>query len=129
MKNTEDPNTISPNSGKKAWWKCSYCGNEWQAEIHSRNSGVGCPVCARKRTTEGQRKRAIQKNGSLAEKNPQLSAQWHPTKNSEMTPTQITSGSDYKAWWLCPDCGHEWAAAVGSRNRGHGCPKCSKKRK
>jgi len=128
-KNTDDPHTISPNSKKKVWWKCGICGNEWQAEIHSRNSGVGCPVCARKRVTEGQRKRALLKSGTLAEKNPQLSAQWHPTKNGEMTPTKITSGSDYKAWWLCPDCGHEWAAAVGSRNRGHGCPKCSRKNK
>lgn len=127
-KNTDDPHTSSPNSSKKAWWKCACCGNEWQAQIHSRNSGVGCPVCARTRITEGQRKRAIQKSGSLAEKNPLLSSQWHPTKNGEMTPTQITPGSDYKAWWICPDCGHEWAAAVGSRNRGHGCPRCSKKK-
>ena len=128
-KNTDDPHTVSPNSKKKVWWKCSICGNEWQAEIHSRNSGVGCPICARKRVTEGQRKRALLKSGTLAEKNPQLSSQWHPTRNQNMTPERVTPGCDYKAWWLCPDCGHEWSAAVGSRNRGHGCPRCSKRHK
>ena len=128
-KNTDDPYTISPNSHKKAWWKCAECENEWQAEIHSRNSGVGCPVCARKRTTDGQRKRAIQKNGSLAERKPFLSSQWHPIQNGKMTPDQVTPGSDYKAWWLCPECGHEWAATVGSRCRGSGCPKCARKKR
>jgi len=128
-KNRDDPHTISPNSSKKAWWKCASCGNEWQAQIHSRNSGIGCPQCAKKRRIEAQRKRALQKNGSLAEKNPQLSAQWHPTKNIELTPADVTLGSDYKAWWICPDCGYEWASRVGSRNKGHGCPICSRKKK
>ena len=40
--------TISSNSHKKAWWICSNCRHQWMAEIHSRNSGVGCPICRRK---------------------------------------------------------------------------------
>jgi predicted RNA-binding Zn-ribbon protein involved in translation (DUF1610 family) len=64
----------------------------------------------------------------LAEKNPLLSSQWHPTKNGEMTPNHITPGSDYKAWWICPDCGNEWRASVGSRNKGHGCPRCARRK-
>ncbi|MBQ2730396.1 MAG: DegV family protein, partial [Clostridia bacterium] len=47
----------------------------------------------------------------------------------EITPDKITSGSNYKAWWICPDCGREWAAVVGSRSKGHGCPVCSKKKR
>lgn len=36
-----------PNSGKRVWWKCSICGNEWQAKIIDRNKkGTGCPLCA-----------------------------------------------------------------------------------
>ena len=26
----------------------------------------------------------------------------------------------YIAYWLCPNCGYEWLAAVGNRSRGHG---------
>ncbi len=42
------PHTISPYSHKKAWWKCS-CGNEWEAEIKSRQLGTGCPICNRRK--------------------------------------------------------------------------------
>ncbi|MFQ7398634.1 MAG: zinc-ribbon domain-containing protein [Neglectibacter sp.] len=26
-------------------------------------------------------------------------------------------------------CGHEWEAVIASRTKGHGCPKCSKRKK
>ena len=35
---------VLPNSGKKAWWKCTK-GHVWQASIHDRNKGTGCPKC------------------------------------------------------------------------------------
>ena len=48
-KNNElTPMDITPNSGKKVWWKCSK-GHEWQARIANRNLGSGCPVCAKER--------------------------------------------------------------------------------
>lgn len=34
------------------------------------------------------------------------------------------SRSDYKAWWLYSECGHEWKATIGHRTTGTGCPKC-----
>ena len=45
--NSIDPQTISPNSHKKAYWICSICNHKWQAQIKSRNLGSGCPKCAR----------------------------------------------------------------------------------
>lgn len=38
------PEQVLPGSEKKVWWKCVQ-GHEWQAEIRSRVSGCGCPVC------------------------------------------------------------------------------------
>ena len=46
-KNEKGPEQYKPNSGKKAWWICGNCGNNWEAEIRSRNKGAGCPECAR----------------------------------------------------------------------------------
>ncbi len=46
-KNTFSPNEVTANSGRKAWWVCSVCGYSWQAVIASRNSGIGCPKCAK----------------------------------------------------------------------------------
>jgi len=36
---------VTVGSGKKVWWKCSICGNEWQAVICNRTNGNGCPKC------------------------------------------------------------------------------------
>ena len=45
------PRNVIKSSKKKAWWKCSTCGHEWQAEIANRSvKGQGCPKCARKKT-------------------------------------------------------------------------------
>ena len=57
--------------------------------------------------------------------NPELAQQWHPTKNGEASPYDVSDGSSVKAWWLC-NKGHEWQAATCHRTRNHsGCPYCS----
>lgn len=38
------PYMYSAKNGYKAWWKCKY-DHEWQATIHDRSSGQGCPYC------------------------------------------------------------------------------------
>ena len=48
------------------------------------------------------------------------------TKNIR-NPSQISSGSLQKVWWL-GDCGHEWEMAVRNRIIGQKCPYCSGKR-
>ncbi|MEQ2536656.1 zinc-ribbon domain-containing protein [Coprococcus comes] len=63
----------------------------------------------------------------LAKVNPDLAAEWHPSKNGSLLPSQITAGSNRKVWWL-GKCGHEWQAVVSSRTRGNGCPFCANKR-
>ena len=42
-----NPEGMNPHSGKKVWWRCSVCGNEWEASVHSRTShNTGCPKCS-----------------------------------------------------------------------------------
>ena len=55
--------------------------------------------------------------------NPGLAKEWHPSRNGDLNPTTVTPGSGKKVWWICSQ-GHEWEAAVYSRNRGSGCPFC-----
>jgi hypothetical protein len=57
--------------------------------------------------------------------NPGLAKEWHPTRNGDLNPRNVTPGSGRKVWWICVD-GHEWEAAIYSRNRGSGCPFCHK---
>ncbi|GAA1774513.1 hypothetical protein GCM10009767_35650 [Kocuria aegyptia] len=60
----------------------------------------------------------------LASRNPELAAEWHPTKNGKLGPSEVTYGSGKKVWWSGP-CGHEWEASIVLRtNARTGCPFC-----
>jgi len=66
------------------------------------------------------------KGKSLADLNPELAKQWHPTKNGALTSYDVLPGSQAKAWWKCPKGDdHEWDAVIADRNHGIGCAICS----
>jgi hypothetical protein len=107
------PYQVTPGSERKVWWKCGK-GHEWKASIGNRTKGRGCPYCSGKKPSEEY---------NLAVKYPSLIQEWHPTKNGDLTPYDVTPGSHKKIWWICKR-GHEWAAVVASRSVGRGCPYC-----
>lgn len=111
------PETVSSKSAKKVWWK-GECGHEWQAVVHSRTNGTGCPICNGKQILVGF--------NDLATTFPDIAATWHPTKNAPLTPQKVTRGyTRQKIWWQCAK-GHEWQATIESRTRQNlGCPYCS----
>lgn len=109
------PEHVAPNSGKKVWWICSK-GHEWQANVQSRNNGIGCPYCAGRIVTTGQ--------NDLQTINPDLAKEWNCKKNNGLTPMDVLPNSEKKVWWKCQN-GHEWQAMIGNRNKGQGCPYCS----
>jgi hypothetical protein len=105
-----DPTTISVGTNKKTSWKCKL-GHQWAASVANRSKGSGCPVCAGQTVLVGF--------NDLATINPELAAEadgWDPTT--------VTPGSDKKVAWRC-ELGHKWAALVGERNSGRGCPTCA----
>ena len=60
--------------------------------------------------------------------NHELASQWHPTKNGDLTPFDVSAGSGKRVWWQC-EKGHEWQAQICSRSqKSHGCPYCSGRR-
>lgn len=69
----------------------------------------------------------VKRTDSLQSEYPELSKQWHPTKNTSLTADSVTPHSGQKAWWLCSH-GHEWKAVINSRTRGYGCPYCAGQR-
>ena len=59
---------------------------------------------------------------------PDLCKEWDRAKNGELHPDQITPGKNGKVWWICPTCGHSYAAPPARRTRyGSGCRKCADK--
>ncbi len=62
----------------------------------------------------------------LAEYRPDLALQWHPTRNGQLTPMDVGTGTKRKVWWKCPEGDdHEWEALISSRASGRGCPFCA----
>lgn len=115
------PEDFNCHSGIKVWWQCPddkrHC---WLAPINHRSGrGDGCPYCA------GQ---LVHKTNCLSTVFPKLAKEFHPTKNGDLKPCDITAYSRTLYWWKCK-CGMEWRAGPQSRARsdiGHGCRRCNK---
>ncbi|MGH2863360.1 MAG: zinc-ribbon domain-containing protein [Solirubrobacteraceae bacterium] len=39
-----DPALVLAGSGRRLWWRCSTCQNEWQARVSNRARGMRTPV-------------------------------------------------------------------------------------
>lgn len=116
-KNGFRPSDIRAGSNKSVWWLCEQ-KHEWQERVNNRWRGSRCPVCRDRRYATA--------DSSLAAKAPLLAHQWHPTKNGDLRPGDVTPGSSKKVWWVCLK-GHEWQAVIAKRTGGHGCPNCHSK--
>lgn len=115
------PQTVTYGSKQKVAWRCER-GHTWRAQVCSRTgSHAGCPVCAGLAIIPGE--------NDLATLFPAVAAQWHPTKNTDVTPSDVGAYTHRKAWWRCETCGHEWQAVVKSRAGINkcGCPVCAGK--
>ena len=112
------PESFTANSGKKVWWKCKK-GHEWEATIAHRNNGRGCPYCSGRYAIKGET--------DLLTVNPALAVEWNYEKNGKLSPENFTANSKVKVWWKCTK-GHEWQSTIANRNRGRGCPYCSKRK-
>lgn len=63
---------------------------------------------------------------SVQEKAPHLVSEWDYTKNGNLTPEMIASGSSLSVNWICSTCGYKWEAGIYHRVKEHtGCPKCA----
>lgn len=110
------PSDVSAGSQRLAWWVCEK-GHSWRAQIKSRVSGCGCPVCSDRLVVAGE--------NSLADVAPKLVCQWDAEKNGALSPEAVTPASNRKAWWKCP-LGHSYSAVISSRAlRGSDCPYCA----
>jgi hypothetical protein len=117
------PDRVVAGSERRCWWRCPLgADHEWCASPHARlrNEG-GCPFCLGLRASQ---------SSALAAVRPDVSAEWHPTSNGDLTPRDVTPGSSRVVWWQCaraPE--HQWWAAVVNRClRSSRCPYCAGRR-
>jgi len=114
------PFDIVAGSNKKFWWKCPKGDDhEWVASSNKRLGGAGCHICWG---------RKVVKSNCLATTHEQISTEWHPTKNGDLTPNDVSIESNKKVWWKCSKGkNHEWLAQINSRKVSN-CPVCGNKK-
>lgn len=66
--------------------------------------------------------KVIKGETDLATTHPEIAAQWHPKKNGALKPEDVSAGSHFLIWWICPICGNVWRARVYTRTNGKNCP-------
>ena len=117
-KDISTPDKVGIGSKHKFWWLGKDCKHSWQDTIgHRHRDDRGCPYCTGQKVLVGF--------NDLASQFPRIAAEWHPTLNCDLKPTDVTSGTDKKVWWIC-DKGHAYQARIHHRtSRNHGCPYCS----
>ena len=70
----------------------------------------------------------VAKEGSLADKKPELLKYWDKEANLPVTPDMVTPFSHLTFSWHCPDCGHDWMQRlIEISNRKIKCPQCREK--
>jgi len=106
------------NKNVKLYWQClkPECGEIFEASWSDISQGSGCGVCHGKQ---------VALSNCLSTKNPKLASEWHPTKNGNLTPYDVTFCSGQYAWWECEECGHVWEAKISNRANNRGCPECN----
>ncbi|MEU8182111.1 zinc-ribbon domain-containing protein [Micromonospora sp. NPDC049047] len=112
---------VATSSTTPVWWKCPQgSDHEWSTMAYQRTVvGTGCPCCVNLQ---------LSVTNSLATRRPDLAAQWHPTRNGDLTPDHVVFGARTSVWWKCPKGqDHEWSATLDKRagRESTGCPACA----
>ena len=114
-----DPSSITSASHRKVWWKCAL-GHSYQSAPCTRTLQYrsGCPYCKGRKVLPGF--------NDLGTLKPELASEWYQPLNGDLTPSDVTLGSNKKVW-LCCNENHVWEACVFSRTKfkGSGCPVCA----
>ena len=116
-----NPADLTSGSSKKVWWKCKN-GHEWEAVIHTRVKGVGCPYC--------MGKKAIQGVNDFATLYPEMLKEWDYEENDKLgiKPNELLVGSIKKVYCICSK-GHKYDRSIYDRLHGRGnCPYCGNRK-
>jgi len=103
-KNNKNPEDVVFGSHYLAYWKCNK-NHSYSARVYRRTTrDSGCPYCSGLLPS---------KENNLKVLFPKIAQEWDYQKNKEK-PTEITSQSDKKRWWIC-SVGHSYYMSPNER--------------
>jgi len=112
-------NTYEGNN-KNLKWQClkEECKEIFEMNWGNISQGKGCGFCCG---------RQVGISNCVATKFPDLILEWHPILNGDLSPYNLTCGSNEDILWICKyNPKHMWQAKIYNRTNGNtGCPYCS----
>ena len=120
-----NPENVASNWKEKVWWKCHVANDHvfespimnFCMSIDRDSKFNGCRVCAG---------RIVVKSNCLRTTHPKVAKRWHPTKNGNLTPDDVTAGERRLVWWNCDVADdHEYQAWIFNlTSKKDGCSVC-----
>jgi very-short-patch-repair endonuclease len=118
------PHTVFKNSHKKCWFCCDKCHHNFEAVLGDINKGRWCPYCSKRKLCEDEECRRCFENSFASHPK---ALYWHPTKNGDVKPRDVTISSRKRCWFDCDNCSHSFEADLCDINKGRWCPMCKNK--
>lgn len=116
----KDNNYINAKTNLKFYHTLKECKENFYMTWDNICHGQNCPFCC------GQ---SVSNRNRLSILYPEISYQWHPTKNGNLTPFDVSYGSGKKVWWLCPNEHEYYSSICGRTIENKGCKLCTDKQK
>lgn len=115
-----EPKDVSPNSMKYVWWMCP------KSKHHDDEIRIKYMVKRKNKCSYCTNRKACIDN-CLETLYPLIAKEWHPTKNMDLSPSDVTCGTEKVVFWKClVDPSHEWDMNVYKRVvRKQNCPFCA----
>ena len=113
---TASPTKLSAGSNRMIDFICQPEGHEYQLRLVEATNGKGCPVCERNKNRTAP--------SNLATTHPDLAAEWHPSYNHGLEPSDFTHDSKEKVHWQCP-IGHAYLMRIDQRTARYKCTVCT----
>lgn len=111
---TRRPTDVLSGSNDEVLWLCDG-GHSFPKTVREMVVNPNCGYCSNHVVHP--------EINSLAALRPDIAATWHPTRNGELTPSDLIPTTDQKVWWLC-EKGHDYELAPLQRTMGRGCRFC-----
>ena len=104
--------TVNAYSNKKYFWRCREGHNYVAAPEKLMRRNKRCPICV-----------------SFGYVHPDAAKEWHPTKNGDLNPYELSEKSQKEAWFICSKCGSEYNVRIAYRasRKSDNCPYCKEK--
>ena len=105
------------NVDTKVLCRCKVCRHEWNARPNDLKHGCGCPECGKIKKANAKRLSHTEQVEAINKVNPNVEV------------LEEIKGNAVKVLCRCKACSYKWEARPSDLKNGHGCPKCTGKRK